>query len=90
MPRWLRELVDALAFWLAWISGREYDALARRMGRPAGSSLFMMPADAPLDLSAVTSARELYPYFTERFQGLEAPGAQRSEECVAPGESEGG
>ena len=34
MPRWLRQIVVALAFWLAWITGRKYDALARRMGRP--------------------------------------------------------
>ena len=37
MPRWLRQLADALAFWLAWISGRKYDALARRMGRPSAT-----------------------------------------------------
>jgi hypothetical protein len=36
MPRWLRSFAVALAFWLAWISGRKYDALARRMGRPTG------------------------------------------------------
>ena len=35
MPRWLRQIAVALAFWLAWISGRKYDTLARRMGRPA-------------------------------------------------------
>ena len=34
MPRWLRQLALALAFWLAWVTGRKYDALARRMGRP--------------------------------------------------------
>ena len=38
MPRWLRQIVVALAFWLAWITGRKYDALARRMGRPESRS----------------------------------------------------
>jgi hypothetical protein len=38
MPHWLRQFVVALAFWLAWITGRRYDALARRMGRPVSAS----------------------------------------------------
>ena len=37
MPRWLRQIAVALAFWLAWITGRKYDALARRMGRPVSA-----------------------------------------------------
>jgi hypothetical protein len=37
MLRWPRQIALALAFWLAWITGRKYDALARRMGRPASA-----------------------------------------------------
>jgi len=35
MPRWLRQIVEMLVFLYAWITGRKYDVLARRMGRPA-------------------------------------------------------
>jgi len=34
MPRGLQQVAPAPAFWLVWISGLKYDALARRMGRP--------------------------------------------------------
>jgi hypothetical protein len=37
MPRWLQQVAVALAVWLAWITGRKYDALARRMGWPASA-----------------------------------------------------
>jgi hypothetical protein len=51
---------------------------------------FLTPPEAPLDLSAATSASALDPYFSERFQGIEALGAKRSGESLALGESEGG
>jgi hypothetical protein len=59
-------------------------------GGPQDYPFFLTPPEAPLDLSAVTNARELYPYFSERFQGIEALGAKRSGESLALGESEGG
>lgn len=34
MKGWLRQVAATLAFLLAWITGRKYDTLARRMGRP--------------------------------------------------------
>jgi len=60
------------------------------LGGPQDYPFFSTPPDAPLDLSGVTSARELYPYFIERFQGIEAQGAKRSEEGIAPEPGEGG
>ncbi len=38
MKAWLRQIIETLAFLFAWITGRKYDVLARRMGRPAGTS----------------------------------------------------
>ncbi len=39
MPRWLRRIVDFLLWLVAWVSGRRYDVLARRIGlTPTGEA----------------------------------------------------
>lgn len=41
-------------------------------GGPQDYPFFLTPPDAPLDLSGVTSASQLYPYFMARYHGVEA------------------
>ena len=83
-----------LGAWMAQgrrvISFEDQHATHGGAGGPQDYPFFLTPPEAPLDLSAVTSARELYLYFIERFQGIEAFGAKRSGESLALGESEGG
>jgi hypothetical protein len=38
---------------------------------PQDYPFFLTPPDAPLDLSRVTNAEQLYSYFMERYQGVE-------------------
>jgi hypothetical protein len=86
--------VMLLGAWMAQgrrvVSFEAQHAIHGGAGGPQDYPFFLTPPDSPLDLSAVTSARELYPYFIGRFQGIEALGAKRSGENLAPGESEGG
>ena len=72
------------------VSFEDHAATHGGLGGPQDYPFFSTPPDAPLDLSGVTSARELYPYFIERFQGIEAQGAKRSAEGIAPEPGEGG
>lgn len=55
------------------VSFEEHAATHGGIGGPQGYPFFITPPDAPLDLSAVTNARELYPYFIERFGGVQKP-----------------
>jgi hypothetical protein len=72
------------------VSFEDHRATHGGTGGPQDYPFFLTPPDAPLDLSAVTSACQLYPYFTERFQGNGACRAKRSEECVVPDERRDG
>jgi hypothetical protein len=72
------------------VSFEDQTATHGGLGGPQDYPFFLTPPDAPLDLSALTSACQLYPYFTERFQGNGACRAKRSEECVVPDERRDG
>ena len=39
------------------------------IGGPQDYPFFLTPPGAPLDLSGVTDARQLYPYFMARYRG---------------------
>jgi hypothetical protein len=45
------------------------------VGGPQDYPFFLTPPNAPLDLSRVTNARQLYPYFMKRYHGLETEAA---------------
>jgi hypothetical protein len=55
------------------VSFEDHTATHGGVGGAQDYPFFLTPPDAPLDLSGVTSARQLYPYFLQRYVGEGQP-----------------